>query len=168
MYKIIGIDPGNNLGTSILTIDSNNSIVDIDSRTYSLDIDNKLLSLREIVTDIYLTNRPILVCVETVFMHRFPKAVIMLSQFIACIDITLKELNRDVKILWYAPKYIKSMVCNGDANKDDMRTTINNIEEITSIVSKDNIERWTEHSIDATMIAYTGLLDVRIFPYLLL
>ena len=174
-FTIIGIDPGNNLGVSIFTLDHDLNILSIQPITYRLDtyfftistneMVNKLYYIKSIITNLIYTYEPLVISIESAFMNsRFPKAVMTLSQYVGTIELTIKELNNFIKIFKYAPKYVKSIICKGDANKDDMLNNIVKIEEIAKVLDTTST---TEHSIDATAICYTGLLHIRQYPYLL-
>lgn len=177
-FNIVGIDPGNNLGVSILTIEYKNNnfnIINVDAKTYVLDnyklditIDkhiSRLIYLKEIVKDICNTYNPLVVCLESAFMNsRFPKAVITLSQYVTTVELTIVETNNFIKVFKYAPKFIKSEVCTGDADKKDMKKAISKIKELKNLMVLDSL---TEHAIDATAMVYVGLKEIRRYPLLL-
>lgn len=173
-FNIIGIDPGNNLGVSIFTIDSiNYNICNIETRTYVLNrlIEeenslNRLLVLSDIVNNLYMEFDPLAIGLEDAFMNfRFPKAIINLAKYVGLIELEFIKLNRYIKVFKYAPKYIKSIISTGDANKSDMLCGVSNIPELAKFL---NVNTLTEHSIDATAIGYVTLLDIRNNTWILL
>lgn len=172
-FNIMGLDPGSNLGVSILSIDANKlSIEAIDTTrfvlaSYSVDNDNMLdrwIALESIIKDIVLEYNPIIVGMEAAFMNQhYPKAVMVLTSYTTIIDKTLYSLGCN-KVFRYPPKYIKKIVASGTADKLDMLHSVTSIKEISS---KINLYDKTEHEVDATAIAYTVLLEVRDYPYVL-
>lgn len=179
LINIIAIDPGNNIGVAIFTIDVTTlTIVNIETRLYVLEnlignVDdnfNKLLYklsvIQEIVTDLYIAYDPIALGVETSFLNtRFPKAVLQLSQYVAVIEHTMYVLNSRIKLFRYMPRYIKKIVeAGGGADKDDMCKAVSSHDELTEHINPFII---SEHEVDAVAIAYTILLEIREFPYIL-
>jgi Holliday junction resolvasome RuvABC endonuclease subunit len=179
LINILTIDPGNNIGVSIITVDVRDfSIVNIETRLYVLenlipvmdDNFNKLLYklsvIQDIVTDLYVAYNPIALGVETSFLNtRFPKAVLQLSQYVAVIEHTMYTLNTRIKMFRYMPRYIKRILgAGGSADKDDMMVTMSAIDELTNHI---NPYILSEHEVDAIAIGYTVLMEIREFPYIL-
>lgn len=173
-FNIIGIDPGNNLGVSIYTLDSITfAIRNITTRTYVLNNlaedefgVSRLLALSKLVHDLNSEFQPLAVGIESAFMNfRFPKAIINLSQYVGLIELEFVKANKYIKVFKYAPKYIKSIIVKGDANKSDMLSGVRAIDEVARHLDFNNV---TEHSIDATAIGYVTLTDLRNYPWILL
>lgn len=179
LFNIIGIDPGNNLGIAIYTIDPEDfKIVKIENimlvlNNYITDegdgydkMNLKLKHLKFSIQAIIKNYKPIALGLETSFLNmKFPKAVIQLSQYLAIIESTSKEIIPNIKIFRYSPKYIKSKVdAGGDAKKDDMTTAISKLTEVTKHI---DITKLTEHEIDSTAIGYVVLKEIRMFPLVL-
>ncbi len=179
LINIIAIDPGNNIGVAIFTIDVRDfSIVSIETKLFILeniigpldDDFNKLLYklniIQTIVTDLYTAYDPIALGVETSFLNtRFPKAVMQLSQYVAVIEHTMYVLNTRIKLFRYMPRYIKREIgAGGSADKDDMMITVSALEEVTDLI---NPYVLSEHEVDAIAIAYTMLLEIRRYPFIL-
>ena len=176
LCNIIGIDPGNNFGISIFTIDSiTKEIINIDTEFYILEhyvssyTNDKVIAKLEYIQIIvdYLIDRyePVGIAFETAFMNiRFPKAVINLSQYVGTLERSIVIKNCFISIFKYAPKYIKSVVSTGDAGKNDMLKAIKSVPELNNKITTDNL---TEHEIDAIAIAYTMLKEIREFPLIL-
>lgn len=177
-FNIIGIDPGNNTGISILNIDANTlKLLHIHTLFFKLEnyssniIEDNLLSklvyIKEIVHYLSNTYNPIVVGIESAFMNtRFPKAIINLSQYVGTLELEFKLCNNFTKVLKYAPKYIKSIISTGDADKKDMSKGISKIKEIKNLVP--NIKELTEHEIDAIAIGYVTLEEIRKYPLYLI
>lgn len=173
--KIIGIDPGNHLGLSILHINPINMKIDyIDTRTITLEkysiqeeLNFRLLLLQDIITDIYYNIRPNCVAMEAAFLNsRYPKAVVQLSQYTGMIECTFNSIDPTLPIIKYPPMYVKSIAGGtGKADKSDMLKAVSKNKELKSLI---NIEIMTEHEIDAVCIAYTALLEVRNYNLYLL
>ena len=176
-FKLIGIDPGNNLGVSIYTIDGQDfSIKDIEVHTFILEnftsyittdkVISKLEYIRHLITGICKEHTPLVVALESAFMNsRFPKAVINLSQYVGTLELTIKQANSFTKVFKYPPKYIKSTICKGDADKNAMLKGVSKIQEITTHIDP---AIHTEHVIDATAIGYVALKEIREMPFLLM
>ncbi len=178
-FNIISIDPGNNLGISIYTIDDEDyKIVNIETiflvlNNYASEdgdgydkINSKLKYLKDYMTKVMKDYKPLALGIETSFLNmRFPKAVIQLSQYLAIIESVSKEVYSGIKIFRYSPKYIKSKIdAGGDAKKDDMTSAVSKIKEITS---KIKIDKLTEHEIDSLAIGYVMLKEIRQYPLVL-
>lgn len=176
--NLIAIDPGNNIGVSIYTIDLLTfSIVNITTRLYILENfvneDNnnakllmKLNIISSIVNELCIVFKPSAFAIETAFLNmRFPKAAIQLSQYVGVIEHTVSTYNKFIKMFRYMPKYVKKYVnAGGDAGKDDMTIALNNIPEITQFIQP---ELLSEHEVDATSIGYVMLEELRRYPFLL-
>lgn len=173
---ILGLDPGNNLGVSIVHVDSTTlNIVGIETKTYVLEkyIPNnsenimldKWIVLENIIKYLSETYQPYVVGMEAAFLNlKFPKAIINLGSYTTIIEMSLNKYNRYVKLFKYAPKYVKKSVGCGDADKLAMLNFMTSIPEIKNVV---NLYGRTEHEVDATAIAYTALKEVRQYPYIL-
>lgn len=173
-FNIVGIDPGGNTGFAILKINLEDlSIVNID--TFNVKITNyshdeemisRLNTLSNVVRDIYTNYSPNLVCMENMFINpKFPNAVMILTQYVTVMTNTWHECNPLIKIHKYAPKFVKSAVTVGTANKDDMKDTVRSIPELAQQLS--HLDYMTEHEIDSVCIAYCGLQDIRNNPFIL-
>lgn len=173
--KLIGIDPGNNTGISILYIDPVTFLIkNIETRTVQLsrysndEYDyTRLYILQNVISDLYHQAQPNAVAMEVAFLNmRYPKAVIQLSQYVGVVETTFKLLDSTIIMYKYSPMYIKSIAGgSGKADKNDMRDAVSRNKELVRHL---NLDTMTEHEIDATCIAYTALLDIRENQYVLL
>ena len=178
-FNIISIDPGNNLGISIYTIDDEDyKVVSVETIFIILNnygseegdgydkINSKLSYLKKFMTEIMNEYKPLALGLETSFLNmRFPKAVIQLSQYLAIIENVSREVYSGIKIFRYSPKAIKSKIeAGGDAKKDDMTTAVSKIEELKGKIKLDKL---TEHEIDSLAIGYVMLKEIRQFPMVL-
>lgn len=175
-FNIVSIDPGNNIGISIYTINSLDlSIVNIETRLLILnnflenDIDKmltRLMVINNIIKDIHTIYNPLCIGLETSFLNlRFPKAVMQLSQYVGIIEFTSRDINPKCKFFRYMPKFIKSeIMAGGGADKNDMTKAVNNIKEITTFV---NPLLLSEHEVDSLAIGYTMLIEIRKYPFIL-
>lgn len=175
-FNIIGIDPGNNLGVAIYTINGeNNQIVKI--TTFKKVLDNlnevsgdktifRLTHLQKVIREIVLEYKPVMVGIETAFLNKkYPLAVIQLSQYTAIIEMTILAINPFIKMGKFAPKKIKMYSGLATANKDDMLELINGVVELQPHLNTTNI---SEHEIDAIAIGYIVLNQIRENPLILL
>lgn len=144
--KILGIDPGTNLGICIL--DFNTLLID----TYCfkiLDILNVYDNLHFIL-DKY---KPTMIGMETAFVnHKFPQSGIYLSRIIGAIELSLKLHDKYSILYKFPPKYIKAFYGSGDFTKTDLAKVF-------------NLDCST-HEIDATAIAYILYSYCKANPYL--
>ena len=176
-FNIVGIDPGNNIGVSIIEIGlPTYEILSVDTtfiileNNISKDSNDKILDklnvLSKVVTDLINIYNPVAFAVEAAFMNvRFPKAVMQLSQYVAIIDHTIQLTNPFIKVFKYPPKYIKARtVGSGNADKDAMTLGVSKINEISD---KINVNILSEHEVDAVAIGYTALQEIREFPFIL-
>lgn len=175
-FNIIGIDPGNNFGIAIFTIDvSSYRIVNITTEFFVLEhyismyTQDKVMNKLEYISYIakYLVDRynPVAISIESAFMNsRFPKAVINLSQYVGMLEYSIIKYNSFIHVFKYMPKYVKAKVSFGTANKNDVLTGIHHIPEVIKLV---NTNILTEHEIDAIAIAYTLLDEIRSYPLVL-
>lgn len=165
-FNIIGLDPGNHLGISVMTINPKDlSIVSIYTQTITLerhvtDESLKLMFLKNVVRDLYYVWKPSAISMEVSFLNmKYPKAVINLSQYVGVIDMSWRELDPWIKIYKYPPMRIKSVVSgSGKSDKDDMSVAVSKHKELKKLV---NVSIMSEHEVDATAIAYTGLTELR-------
>lgn len=170
-YSIIGIDPGSNLGVSVIIVDGvTNKIKDVITNTIYLNasinnnvIVDRLNYLRSYLEAILSYYNPVSVCMEAVFMHRFPQAVIQLSQYTAFIESTIYNYNPYIRFFKLAPKLIKRLICTGDAKKDDMAKALSKIKELKKFLSEDK----TEHEYDSLAMAYIAYCKIKEHPELL-
>jgi Holliday junction resolvasome RuvABC endonuclease subunit len=177
--NILAIDPGNNIGVAILTIDVTTfTIVNIETKLYVLENlvdyqdDNrnrillKLSRIHSIVIELFNSYNPAAFAIETSFLNsRFPKAVIQLSQYVGMIEHSFYTCNPYIKLFRYMPKYIKKLVSGrGDADKDGMTVAIRSIPELITHITP---ELLSEHEVDALSIAYVMLQEIRRYPFIL-
>ncbi len=176
-YHILGIDPGNNLGVSILRVDiDSNEIIGIESFSYVLDtyvyedsfnrILDRCIKLRSIIENVIAYYRPVLCILESSFMNiRFPKSVIQLSQYVSTVEQCIKLTDPWCKMLKLPPKDIKARCgAGGNADKEEMRSNLKKLPEIARHIDLDIL---TEHSIDSLAMSYVGYKILQDQPYLL-
>jgi len=177
LFKIVSIDPGNNIGIAIYTIDSNTyKVYSVQTHTVVLDLhveksSNQLTSrvyyLNKYFSELLEYHRPLAVVEEAAFLNnRFPKAVMQLSQYIAAIDIAIYSYSSNTKVFRYPPKYIKRFIgAGGNADKNDMLKAAKKIPEINDNIKLDMV---TEHEVDALSIGYVFIQELRQHPELLI
>lgn len=176
-FTLLGIDPGNNVGVAIYTVNAKTlEVISVSTRLFILDnhidataidrIPLKILALNAIVNELIVKYDPLVVGFELAFLNmRFPKAVMQLAQYTSIIEYTFRCDNPFIKFFKYPPKYIKSAIgAGGNADKNDMTSAIKRIPEITKFILPDYR---TEHEIDALSIGYTALNEIRKYPHIL-
>ena len=177
LIKVISIDPGNNIGLCIYSLDSTNfKIVNIETKLFVLnnliDTDDeyktlyRLKAISNIIKNVVKTYKPMCLAFETSFLNmRFPKAVIQLSQYVGVIELTAYEADKNIKMFRYMPKYIKKNIgAGGNADKDDMTIAVSLVEDIIEHI---NVKLLSEHEIDSLAIGYIAIEEIRKFPFLL-
>lgn len=176
-FNLISIDPGNNTGITVFNINAVTLEINfIESSTYTLnsyideESNTKLLDrcmyLNKLLLNYLNYYNPLVIAYERAFMNvRFPNSIIQLSNYINTIEMSIRKYDPWIKVLSYPPKYIKKYVgAGGEAMKDDMKTNLSRISEISSKINLDNL---TEHSIDSISIGYVGLNEVRQYNHML-
>lgn len=177
-FTIVAIDPGNNLGIAIFTINSTDmSIANIECKLYVLsdNVDmtipsrrmaNKLLYIGKICEYISNTYNPLILFTESAFINkRFPMAIMNLAPIMSMIQVGFLQVNPNIKIIQYPPKYVKKYIgAGGSADKDGMSRSIDIIPEIKQHIDSKLI---SEHEVDAIAIAYVGLCEIRKYPHIL-
>jgi len=175
-FYIIGIDPGSNTGVAIFELSSiDMSILSISTHTVILNnmingtdvLLERNIVLSKICSYLYDTYIPKAVAVEAAFLNsRFPKAVMQLSQYTTTIDQTFYNKDNFIKILRYPPKYVKKYIGGGgNADKDGMLLATRNIPELLNNI---DLNRLTEHEIDAIAIGYVSITELRRYPHILM
>lgn len=177
LFNIVSIDPGNNIGIAIYTIDSTDySVHSIKTHTVVLDLHvekgpNQLTTrihyLNKYFSELLEFHNPLVVVEEAAFLNnRFPKAVMQLSQYIAAVDIAIRNYSTTTKVFRYPPKYIKRFIgAGGNADKNDMLKAVKKIKDISKFISLDQV---TEHEIDALSIGYVLIQEIRLHPEMLI
>lgn len=170
MYKLIGIDPGSNMGISILELDSNYSPLALTAFTIKANINlNTIPDLETLHTaryfrlknqrlrllNLFLINDPIAVACETPYFNsRMPTAFSSLVETLSTIKQSLIDYNEFMELYGIDPSTIKKNVgANGIAKKESIKEAVSKL-DIVKLLDKD-IERLDEHSIDAIAIVYS-------------
>ena len=171
MFNIIGIDPGNNTGVSIISIDEiSMEIISIETKTIVLEVysdgglHNRTTYLYDYIYNLMLAYDPIMVCLESSFLNiRFPKAVLQLSQYINSIKLAINHVNKYCTIRDYPPKLVKKIFSNsGNSDKDAMLSAMRN----HVVVNYINIDMLSEHEVDSLAIGYLGYEELKNEPLL--
>jgi len=176
-FYLLGIDPGNNTGIAIFEISALTlCIVNITTATVVLnDIASPNLPLglgrnvmlNKVCDRLACEYQPNVVAMEAAFLNvRFPKAVMQLSQYVSTIENTFYNNNNFVKLYKHPPKYVKKYIGGGgNADKDAMLLAVKAIPEVFENI---NLDRVTEHEVDAIAIGYVTLAMLRQYPHLLI
>jgi len=169
--RIIGIDPGTTtVGVAIVDVTLEYKIVNIetiliDAKYVNVNnnytsLYNRLSYIENRIYEIIQTYRPHMVSHENAFLfHMRPGAYGPLSQSILAITNGIYKANPYMYIQGFAPKYIKKIFSDkGTSDKDGMLSYMRGINEITDLI---NIERISEHEIDAIAIVFTMIDHVQ-------
>jgi len=169
--KFISIDPGTmTCGVAILDIDDITlDIKDVTSFTITISpdvpLEFRLYKLYDILKRVIADVMPMQYIHEAGFINRFrPQAYGPIANAIFMIRKAFIEYNNTSGLFSYPPKSIKAVVSTGNADKNDMFSAINNIPELKRFLKGTE----SEHEIDAYLIGYVHLLNVRSWPELLL
>ncbi|MDQ6990800.1 MAG: crossover junction endodeoxyribonuclease RuvC [Mariprofundaceae bacterium] len=176
-FYLIGIDPGNNTGIAIYELDCNTKAV-ISIVTHTVVLDNLVTNRNEVLLNrnailssvckkLSSTYTPIVLAMESAFLNsRFPKAVMQLSQYTSTVEQAFYGINSFIKIHRYPPKYIKKYIgAGGNADKDAMTLAVKALPEISARI---DLDRVTEHEIDALAAGYIAVSYVRQYPHTLI
>ncbi len=173
----MGIDPGTNTGISIMEMTQDYEILKID--TYTMNLNNyivdtlsnfekeadRLIALEEGLKELLEKYNPDLIGMENAFFNKkFPLSGLKLSSFLGVIIMTIRKHSKKTKVYKLQPKYIKSVVSTGLADKDDMELAVKNNPELGKHI---DFEKVTEHSIDAVAIGYSIKKLLEKYPYVL-
>lgn len=172
-FNLISIDPGSNLGVSILTVDYDDlKIKSIETTTINLNRlisseENvqlrRILAIRKYIKNLLVKYEPEVFGFEEAFLDvRYPKAVTQLSQYTITIEQVVKKYDDMCKIFKHPPKYIKKYIgAGGRADKHDMSDALSKHKELDKYL-KDNF--LTEHEVDALALAVVCLERIRKNP----
>jgi Holliday junction resolvasome RuvABC endonuclease subunit len=125
---------------------------------------NRLTGILEAMLD---HMEPDIIGYENPFVDRLriPSAI-PLGQSVMAIERAIYLYDRDITMGKYSPHEVKNSVgAKGGVNKIGVLEAILKIDEITSLVSPEDI---TDHEVDAIAIAYAIRRDVRLNPMILL
>jgi len=167
---MISVDPGT-VTVGVVIWDLNDDFTIYNFKSYTIYIDsNKSLNVRmeslyHIFKDIFYEEEPFHLAHESGFINRFrPQAFGPIYTTIYLIRQAFIDTVSVYGMYAYPPKMVKSVVSKGTADKDDMFSAVNSIEELKPFIT--GIE--TEHEIDAIAIGYSHLLNIRNYPEVLL
>ena len=174
-FNIFGIDPGKNTGIAIINVNIDNLTINnietvrlkLDKTTYEYDFDfiNNIFYLKEYLNKMLINYNPVAIGYETAFLNtKFPNAIGQLSQYTCILDMVSREYNPFIKIYRYAPMLAKSLFnksVGGKADKNDMLEALKSNIELNSFV---NLDKISEHEVDAVAMAYITLQKIRSNP----
>lgn len=167
--KMMSVDPGTSTcGVALWDIDDKFNITGMNSFTITIpttiELDKRLAMLNITIKKIVAEELPMHLAHEAAFIHRFrPQAYGPIYAAIYLIRNAYSDIMGDAGMFAYPPKTVKAAVSTGDAGKDDMFAAANGIPEI----KKHLTGKESEHAIDAILIGYTHLLNIRAVPEML-
>jgi len=165
-FYIMGIDPGSRtMGVCVMEMSPALEIVSIhtfspvisrdDSTGIYDNIITRLKKLDFIIRSIYSIYKPTIVSMESSFINASRMgAVIPLTKSIGLIETVLATIDEHIKIVSIPPSVIKKVFKSKQKGKDSVTEALM---AKKSIVRMLNVDRMSEHSIDAVAIAYTLL-----------
>lgn len=175
-FSIISIDPGSNLGISVIQVDAKTlNILNIESTTVVRDIkiyqdpcnkeitrDCRLLRQSEIVQTYLQQIRPSYFVVESPYYNpRMPTAFKSLVETLTMLRQTLFNYDPYMAFDTIDPSSIKKSVgANGIAGKDAVKVAIASHQELYPFLSH-NLNYLDEHAIDSIAIGYCLLMRIR-------
>lgn len=177
MYKLIGIDPGSNMGIAILELNENFTPISLKAFTIKSNINLNTISDLELLhtsryfrlknqrlrlLNLFLVNEPIAVACETPYFNaRMPTAFSSLVETLSTIKQALIDYNEFMELYGIDPSTIKKNVgANGIAKKDSIKISVSNL-EIVKLLDGD-LEKLDEHAIDAIAIVFSLFKQVSI------
>lgn len=168
--RVMGVDPGTvTCGVGFVDLDERFNIINSFSFTIvidsKIDLNERLNILYHRLKGIIVEYNPYLLVHEAGFINRFrPQAYGPIYASIYLINRAWVDIKGRCNIFSYPPKLVKSLVSTGNADKNDMLYAINNNPELNVFLT--GFE--TEHEVDALLIAYSHILNIRQTPELLL
>ena len=167
--RLVSVDPGTvTCGVAVWDIDDRLAISSLYSFTIyindKLSLNKRMDKLYYIFKDIFTETKPFQLAHESGFINRFrPQAYGPIYTTIYLVRQAFTEIIGDYGLFGYPPKTVKASVSKGYADKDDMFTAVNGIEEIKRFITGNE----SEHEIDAIAIGYTHLKNIREYPEIL-
>ena len=176
--SVVGIDPGTKmLGVCILEFDLVTfEILKIQAVTYDGsrlpssewvgylhgDRVRRISALRDKLTEVLCTYRPLYVCCESPFYNqKRPSAYGALTEIVCAIREAVRAYDMWKPLYMIDPPSVKKAVnASGNAGKDDVKSSISKIETL-SRVCVTPIAKLDEHSIDAMAVAYAQYVACR-------
>lgn len=175
VVKFIGIDPGTSFpGVCVLSYDvPNKQIVRVAAHCFDLErlarrsvhseYQNprylKLLAFREVLRDIFRSERPLKVSSESPFINpRRPGAVIPLAECLYVIEQEVHEHNPYLSLDKIPPSPIKNAVgvAGNSGDKNAMTEAIKKIPAIMDVLIGD-INTMNNNAVDSIAVAYCSL-----------
>ena len=169
-YRILAIDPGTDtLGVSIFDVDLVNgtktlltaftfqaskyidTLLDNNQWNYQ---DEKYLRLHRHGEHLYgllLQYRPHLVCHESAFMGRFPKAYQGLVECLLTLKLATKRYSPFLPFIGITPMEVKHYI--GGVKKDEVLNAVTNITDLINL--QQILPTLDEHAVDSIAIGYT-------------
>lgn len=120
----------------------------------------RLFRLHKTSKELFEYYDPVAVALEAGFINRFrPNAFGPLSRSLMVIEQASIDVNKDIIIKRYAPKFIKKVsVDKGSSDKNDVLYGVKGIESITVHIDPTVL---SEHEVDALAIVYTLADDLK-------
>ena len=176
-FNVLGIDPGTDtIGFSILKVSIDDLTIEeanpwtekvsrfIDEESFEVEVHSakfsRLNKISEKLLTILDTFRPALVFSEAPFFNRLrPNAYAPLIETVFTIQKTLHSWDNFKPLYMIDPSSVKIAVgARARSDKIEVKQAIIKIPELTKLINFDKLD---EHSIDATAVAYCGLLRKR-------
>ena len=170
--NIMGIDPGGNVGVTIMTLDFHtrkilrtqaislnimkSEFFNRQSANTTSDSEERLLATAIELRELLWLYRPVHVyCESPFFRAATATAFASLTRLIQVIKNVLREFNDAIPFYLIDPPRAKKAVgAKGNAKKDEMTIAI---EKLRPTISLETLtEDLTEHSVDSTAICYWG------------
>jgi Holliday junction resolvasome RuvABC endonuclease subunit len=176
----MGVDPGTNYcGVAIFDIDDKtfkiksleNMLVNLTKPKYDIENSNLLFPRLNILyktfTNIYKDYDIYWLAIEAAFINRLrPAAYGPIVTSIYCIKKAFLDSYNLNNIVEYPPTVVKQSISEyGQATKDGMYDAVNGILELKHLF---NIDKISEHEIDAIGMGYTLIKQIRNTPEILI
>ena len=165
-FYIMGVDPGSHtLGVCLMEMSPSLEIVSIVTYSPIISVsdsvglyDNIIARLKKLefmIRSIYSIYKPAIVAMESSFINGARLgAVIPLTKSISLVETVLTSIDEHIKLVSIPPPVIKKVFKAKQKGKDTVKEALLNKKTLNSHL---DIEKMSEHSIDAVAIAYTLL-----------
>ena len=169
MMRMMSVDPGTTTcGVAIWTLNDRFAITDLTSYTIvipaAMPLEQRLATLNNLIREIVRELKPLHLAHEAGFINRFrPQAYGPIYAAIYLIRNAYMDIMGVDGLFSYPPKTVKAAVATGGAGKDEMLEAAYSIKEIEVFLTGAE----SEHAIDAILIGYTHLMNIREMPEIL-
>ena len=137
--RVMGIDPGSRcLGYGLIDVQKNGKQIYVASGHLALsgELPDRLLQIDQGLSTIIDRYQPQCVAIESLFVHRFPKAALILGHARGAALLTVAR--QALPIAEYAPRLVKQTVVGyGNAAKEQMQHMVKQLLQLQGLPQSD-------------------------------